>query len=124
MARRISCSTLARSPGSSTLLRPPSLCLWQGQNRNPGNFARVRTPSRLRLTCCWLAYSNRSTHPSLPPRWTPNDIRITPVVLVADDEPSMLALVAQHIKTMGYRVLEASDGEQAWSLAQEHFPIS
>jgi DNA-binding response OmpR family regulator len=34
----------------------------------------------------------------------------------------MLALVGQHIKTMGYRVLEASDGEQAWSLAQEHLP--
>src|SRR5262249_55682818 len=46
----------------------------------------------------------------------------TPVVLVADDEPSMLALVGQHIKTMGYTVLEASDGEQAWSLAQEHLP--
>src|SRR6476469_95582 len=46
----------------------------------------------------------------------------TPVVLVADDEPSMLALVGQHIKTMGYEVLEASDGEQAWSLAQEHLP--
>jgi DNA-binding response OmpR family regulator len=46
----------------------------------------------------------------------------TPVVLVADDEPSMLALVGQHIKTMGYRVLEASDGEQAWALAQEHLP--
>jgi CheY-like chemotaxis protein len=45
-----------------------------------------------------------------------------PVVLVADDEPSMLALVGQHIKTMGYRVLEASDGEQAWALAQEHLP--
>src|SRR5215471_6700862 len=45
-----------------------------------------------------------------------------PVVLVADDEPSMLALVGQHIKTMGYTVLEASDGEQAWSLAQEHLP--
>jgi DNA-binding response OmpR family regulator len=46
----------------------------------------------------------------------------TPVVLVADDEPSMLALVGQHIKTMGYDVLEASDGEQAWALAQEHLP--
>jgi CheY-like chemotaxis protein len=34
----------------------------------------------------------------------------------------MLALVGQHIKTMGYRVLEASDGEQAWALAQEHLP--
>jgi CheY-like chemotaxis protein len=46
----------------------------------------------------------------------------TPVVLVADDEPSMLALVARHITTMGYQVYEASDGEQAWQLAREHLP--
>src|ERR1700730_17754814 len=48
-----------------------------------------------------------------------------PVVLVADDEPSMLELVAQHLKTLEdprLEVLEASDGEQAWKLAREHLP--
>jgi DNA-binding response OmpR family regulator len=48
-----------------------------------------------------------------------------PVVLVADDEPSMLELVAQHLKTLDdprLVVLEASDGEQAWKLAREHLP--
>ena len=48
-----------------------------------------------------------------------------PVVLVADDEPSMLELVAQHLKTLDdpkLEVLEASDGEQAWKLAREHLP--
>jgi DNA-binding response OmpR family regulator len=48
-----------------------------------------------------------------------------PVVLVADDEPSMLELVAQHLKTLEdprLVVLEASDGEQAWKLAREHLP--
>jgi DNA-binding response OmpR family regulator len=48
-----------------------------------------------------------------------------PVVLVADDEPSMLELVAQHLKTLDdpqLTVLEASDGEQAWKLAREHLP--
>jgi DNA-binding response OmpR family regulator len=48
-----------------------------------------------------------------------------PVVLVADDEPSMLELVAQHLKTLDdprLDVLEASDGEQAWKLAREHLP--
>jgi DNA-binding response OmpR family regulator len=48
-----------------------------------------------------------------------------PVVLVADDEPSMLELVTQHLKTMEkpeLEVLEASDGEIAWKLAQEHLP--
>ncbi|WP_394844987.1 response regulator [Pendulispora brunnea] len=49
----------------------------------------------------------------------------TPLVLVADDEPSMLELVARHLRTMkdpSIEVIEASDGEQAWSLAQEHLP--
>jgi DNA-binding response OmpR family regulator len=44
------------------------------------------------------------------------------VVLVADDEPSTLALVASHVRSRGYKVLEASDGDQAWQLAHEHLP--
>ena len=49
----------------------------------------------------------------------------TPLVLVADDEPSMLELVASHLKKLSnpkVDVLEASDGEQAWALAREHLP--
>src|SRR3954469_12104775 len=49
----------------------------------------------------------------------------SPLVLVADDEPSMLELVARHLKTMKeprLEVIEASDGEQAWRLAREHLP--
>jgi DNA-binding response OmpR family regulator len=45
-----------------------------------------------------------------------------PLVLVADDEPGMLALVTQHIKTLGYPVAEASDGELAWAIAQTQLP--
>jgi len=48
--------------------------------------------------------------------------RTTPVVLVADDEPSMLALVARHVRTLGYSVLEASDGEAAWREAESSLP--
>ena len=43
-------------------------------------------------------------------------------VLVADDEPSTLALVAGHLRTKGYQVIEASDGDQAWELACDHLP--
>ena len=43
-------------------------------------------------------------------------------VLVADDEPSTLALVAGHLRTKAYRVIEASDGDDAWELACEHLP--
>lgn len=48
-----------------------------------------------------------------------------PLVLVADDEPSMLELVARHLRTMSdpkLEVIQASDGEEAWHLAQEHLP--
>jgi DNA-binding response OmpR family regulator len=49
----------------------------------------------------------------------------SPLVLVADDEPSMLELVARHLRTMSdpkLEVIQASDGEEAWRLAQEHLP--
>ena len=48
-----------------------------------------------------------------------------PLVLVADDEPSMLELVARHLRTMNdpkLEVIQASDGEEAWLLAREHLP--
>jgi DNA-binding response OmpR family regulator len=48
-----------------------------------------------------------------------------PLVLVADDEPTMLELVARHLKSMDnprLDVIEASDGEQAWRMAREHLP--
>jgi DNA-binding response OmpR family regulator len=44
------------------------------------------------------------------------------VVLVADDEPSTLALLGRHLRSKGYSVLEATDGDQAWELAHEHLP--
>ena len=44
------------------------------------------------------------------------------VVLVADDEPSTRALVAGHLRSKGYQVYEASDGDEAWTLAHEHLP--
>jgi CheY-like chemotaxis protein len=45
------------------------------------------------------------------------------LVLVADDEPSTLALVTAHVRSKkGFKVVEASDGEMAWQLAHEHLP--
>lgn len=49
----------------------------------------------------------------------------SPLVLVADDEPSMLELVGRHLKELEdpkLRVLEASDGSEAFRLAQENLP--
>jgi DNA-binding response OmpR family regulator len=48
-----------------------------------------------------------------------------PLVLVADDEPSMLELVARHLKSLEspkLEVIEASDGDEAWRLAKERLP--
>ena len=48
-----------------------------------------------------------------------------PVVLVADDEPTMLELVARHLRSIDkpkLEVLEASDGDEAWKLARERLP--
>ena len=47
------------------------------------------------------------------------------VVLVADDEPTMLELVTRHLRSLDQpklEVLEASDGDEAWSLARERLP--
>jgi DNA-binding response OmpR family regulator len=47
------------------------------------------------------------------------------VVLVADDEPTMLELVARHLRSIEkpkLEVIEASDGDEAWQLARERLP--
>jgi DNA-binding response OmpR family regulator len=47
------------------------------------------------------------------------------VVLVADDEPTMLELVSRHLRSIEkpkLEVIEASDGDEAWRLAQERLP--
>jgi DNA-binding response OmpR family regulator len=43
-------------------------------------------------------------------------------VLIAEDEPAMLSLVARHVRALGFSVVEASDGDAAWALAQVHHP--
>jgi DNA-binding response OmpR family regulator len=43
-------------------------------------------------------------------------------VLIAEDEPAMLSLVARHVRGLGYSVVEASEGDAAWDLAQLHHP--
>ncbi|MGH7765056.1 MAG: response regulator [Candidatus Dormibacteraceae bacterium] len=43
-------------------------------------------------------------------------------MIIADDEPSVRLLVVATIGSDAYNVIEASDGEEAWSLIQEHRP--
>ena len=43
-------------------------------------------------------------------------------VLIAEDEPAMLSLVSRHAMSLGFSVVEASDGDAAWEMAQKHLP--
>ncbi len=45
-----------------------------------------------------------------------------PTILIAEDEPAMLTLVARHIRSLGFNVIEAPDGDTAWRLAEQHEP--
>jgi DNA-binding response OmpR family regulator len=45
-----------------------------------------------------------------------------PVVLVADDDPDILELVAFRLRQSGYGVLPAVDGQDALDVAREHRP--
>jgi diguanylate cyclase (GGDEF)-like protein len=47
---------------------------------------------------------------------------VSPCILLADDSATVRALARMELETAGFRVLEASDGEQALALAREHRP--
>ena len=34
----------------------------------------------------------------------------------------MLSLMARHMKTLGFEVVEAPNGDKAWELAEQHHP--
>jgi two-component system, OmpR family, phosphate regulon response regulator PhoB len=52
----------------------------------------------------------------------PPGLQILKTVVIADDEPSMRLLVHATIESDDYRVVEASDGDQAWALIQQTQP--
>ena len=45
-----------------------------------------------------------------------------PLVLIADDDPDILELVAFRLERAGYEIVRASDGEEALQLATERVP--
>lgn len=45
-----------------------------------------------------------------------------PLILVADDDPDMLALVTRHLRGMKCKIVEACDGEAALELARKELP--
>lgn len=45
-----------------------------------------------------------------------------PTILVADDDPDLVALLARRLVKAGYGVIMASDGEEALSMAEQFLP--
>ncbi len=43
-------------------------------------------------------------------------------ILIAEDEPSLLNVLAKKVKSLGYSVLEAKDGEQAIKIFKKEHP--
>lgn len=43
-------------------------------------------------------------------------------ILIADDDPDILELLAFNLKAEGFEVLEASDGAEAWAMARNAAP--
>ena len=53
---------------------------------------------------------------------TPPVTHVLKTVLIADDEPSMRLLVHATIESDDYKVVEAADGDEAWTLIQRYQP--
>ena len=54
---------------------------------------------------------------------TPTAVPMLATVLIADDEPSMRLLVHATIESDDYKVLEAADGDEAWTLIEKFKPL-
>jgi DNA-binding response OmpR family regulator len=52
----------------------------------------------------------------------PHESQVPLKILVAEDEPAMLGLIARQVRALGPTVVEASEGDTAWDLAQQHHP--
>jgi CheY-like chemotaxis protein len=53
---------------------------------------------------------------------TPPGLQVLHTVLIADDEPSMRLLVHATIESDDYKVVEAVDGVEAWTMIKEQKP--
>ena len=49
-------------------------------------------------------------------------MKVNSKILIADDEPEVLAIMAKKIKAQGYKVVTAKDGQDAWEKIQDTSP--
>jgi DNA-binding response OmpR family regulator len=52
----------------------------------------------------------------------PSDLQASATIVIADDEPSMRLLLHTAIESDDYQVVEAADGDEAWTLIKQYRP--
>jgi two-component system, OmpR family, alkaline phosphatase synthesis response regulator PhoP len=62
------------------------------------------------------------TRPPIPPQAPLREGRDTPIILLADDEAHITCVVAQKLRSAGFTVVTARDGEEAFEVACEVNP--
>jgi len=80
--------------------------------------ARLKMPEFSVLPSPTLTGPASSSVKALPDR----SVSSGKTVLVADDEPDVLNMVAAHLASAGYKVIRAIDGEEALEKARENLP--
>lgn len=70
----------------------------------------------------WQKHLSKGSHAGAePPTEHGNPVR-RPLILVADDDPGTLRIAYRVIESLGYGVLLAKDGEEAFELAKKYKP--
>ena len=82
-----------------------------------GGFVSVESkPGAGSTFCVWLPSVEEEASAPLPPPPPPESYEGYETVLVAEDEPSVRGLVRTSLERLGYRVLEAKDGRDAFDI--------
>lgn len=68
----------------------------------------------------YLPVTKRAPSPTPVPAAAPAPARGTETILLADDDEAVRGIIARVLEPLGYRLLVAADGEEAWKLYTEN----
>lgn len=68
----------------------------------------------------YLPVTKRAPLPTPVPAAAPAPARGTETILLADDDEAVRGIIARVLEPLGYRLLVAADGEEAWTLYNEN----
>ena len=68
----------------------------------------------------YLPVTKRAPQPTPTPAAVPAPARGTETILLADDDEAVRAIITRVLEPLGYRLLVAADGEEAWRLYTEN----